>query len=86
MYTYYSRKHDAQVYECPACKYKYGKSYTNKVNEYPWGKDNFMKVKDFVNGVTYRADDDWKTTTSNWYICPKCGTMGVVVEVYGREN
>ena len=83
MYTYYSRKHDAHVRECPVCKHKYGKSYSNESNRYPWGKADFMYVTDF-HGITYKAEGDWKQTTSDLWICPKCGTMGVGIEVYDR--
>ena len=81
MYTYYSEKHFCDVKECAVCHYKYG--YSEKTKNNPFGgKDDFMKVKDFAYGITYRADKDWKTTTSDLWICPKCGTLGVGVDAY----
>ena len=78
MRNYYVEKFNCSVMECPACGYKYGHSYTNQ-NAYPYGKDEFLRVKS-ISEITYKAEDGWIEYTSTLYICPKCGTLGVKVE------
>ena len=82
MYSYYSDKHKCSVKKCPVCNYQYGKSYVDGRIRLPYGRNDFMKVTS-VGDLTYISEEEYVQYTSNLYICPDCGTLGVMIDTYG---
>ena len=88
MYKYNSEKHKCEVLKCAVCGYAYGESwYLDKI-KFPYGRKPFLRISQLPS-VTYKTDtaDGYQISaniTTNFYICPNCGTAGIAIEK--KEN